>query len=84
MKLDMRLYNKICDITGTDYEMAKSADENSVLAYHDLDTIIQDLVYAYDVLEEKLEDTIKDRDENYKPIPFDPYKEYGISENNFH
>lgn len=84
MKLNKNLYEKICKITRTDYELAESDDGENVLAYHDLDTIIEDLVCAYGVLEEKLEDTIKDREENYKLIPFNPYDEYGVSESDFH
>lgn len=84
MKLDITLYNRICEITGTDYEMAKSKDEESVLAYHDLDTMLEDLVWAYGCLEEHLEDFKRDVEENYELKPFDPYDEYGISKSDFY
>lgn len=47
-------------------------------------SMIEELLYEYDLLQEKLEDTIDDRNENYQPIPFNPYDEYGISESDFH
>ncbi len=84
MELDLKLYEKICEITDVDYEMAKSNDGNYVLAYHDLDSLIKDLVCAYDVLKEELEDLKQDVKENYEPKKFDPWKEYALNPNDFH
>lgn len=56
MKLDMDTYLKICEITGQDYEAAKSSDEDYVLMYHDLDNVIYDLITQYGVIEEKHND----------------------------
>ena len=81
MELDLELYEKICDITGTDYELAKG-NGNYVLAYHDVDVMLRDLVCAYGVLEEQLEDLKQDIKDNYKPISH--WEEYGISEEDFH
>lgn len=67
MKLDMELYDKICKITGINYEVAKSADENSVLAYHDLDTMLDELVYAYESLQEEYKELEKILEEDYIP-----------------
>lgn len=89
MKIDESNYDvfkKVQDITGTDYEILWTDHEN-IQGYIFMDSMfsmIEDLLMEIDRLNETLEDTIKDRDENYKPIPFDPYKEYGISEDNFH
>ena len=67
MKLDIELYDKICKITGIDYEGAKSADENSVLVYHDLDTMLDELVYAYESLQEDYKELEKILEEDYIP-----------------
>lgn len=72
------LYNKITKITGTEYK------ENGVLDFYGLSQIIEDLVEMYNHKEEELEDFIRDREENYKLIDFDPYSEYGVSESDFH
>lgn len=58
MKFEMELYNRICEITGVDYQAAKTDDENHVLLYHDLDNVIYDLVDKYDKLIEKINDKI--------------------------
>lgn len=83
MELDLKLYEKICDITGTDYELAKG-NGNYVLAYHDVDVMLRDLVCAYGVLEEKLEDLKQDVKENYEPKKFNPWEEYGLNPNDYH
>lgn len=41
--------------------------------------VIEELMYAYEGLQEKYEDLQKDLEENYKPIPID----YGMSERDF-
>ena len=56
MKIDMWLFNRICEITKQDYEAGKSDDEESAMLYKDIDNILYDLVEEYDVLEEKCKD----------------------------
>ena len=84
MKIDMWLYNRICEITNEDYEAGKSDDEEYAILYRDIDTIIYDLVYQYDLLEERHNDLLEDLKENYELKKFNPYEEYGISESDFH
>ena len=84
MKLEMMYYIRACEITGEDYEVGKTIDEDGVMLFRDIDTIIYDLVDAYDVLLEKYCDLQEDLKENYEPKKFDPYQEYGISESDFH
>ena len=40
MKIDMWLFNRICEITNEDYEAGKSDDEEYAILYRDIDTII--------------------------------------------
>jgi len=57
--------------------------ENSdILELDDLLSIIQELCYECERLEEKLDDEIRNRQDNYEPIS--PYKMYGVSERDFH
>lgn len=84
MRLDMWLFNRICEITNEDYDAGKSDDEEYAILYRDIDTIIYDLVYQYDLLEERHNDLMEDLKENYEPKKFNPYDEYGISESDFH
>ena len=84
MKIDMWLYNRICEITKKDYEASKSDDEEYANLYRDIDNIIYDLVEEYDVLEEKYCDLKEDIKENYELKRFNPYEEYGLDESNFH
>lgn len=83
MELDLKLYEKISDITGTDYEVAKH-NNNYILAYPYIEMMLKDLVCAYEVLEEKLEDLKQDVKENYEPKKFNPWEEYGLNPNDYH
>lgn len=84
MKIDMMLFNRICEITNQDYEAGKSADEEFAILFRDVDAMLYDLVEQYGVLEEKYCDLQEDLKEYYEPKKFDPYQEYGISESEFH
>lgn len=75
MKIDMWLFNRICEITKRDYEAGKSDDEESAMLYKDIDNILYDLVEEYDVLEEKykdLQESIKNPEE---PDTYDKWRD---------
>ena len=56
--------------------------KGDILSVEDLINMIDDLYYEYKRLEEKLEDEIQNRQDNYEPIS--PYKMYGVNEKDFH
>lgn len=87
MKVDNNIYEilkKVEKITSGSSEIVWMDKDNyeGYVFTDSLYSLLEDLLYEYDLLQEKLEDTIKDRDENYKPISY--YEMYGISEDNFH
>ena len=82
MRLDKNLYDEIRKITKTDYQYAESSDKKEVLAYHDVDVLIEELVYAYNNLKEEFDEFKEYVKDNYKPIS--PYEMYGINEKDFH
>ena len=68
MKIDMWLFNRICEITNQEYEFGKSDDEETAILFKNVDNMLYDLVEEYGVLEEKYEDLKKDMKENYKYV----------------
>lgn len=65
-------------------ELAKiiPISKGDILSIEDLIEMIDDLYREYKRLEEKLEDEIQNREDNYEPISF--YKMYGVNEKDFH
>ena len=57
---------KISDLTNTDYEL-----NGNFIPVENLLSVIEDLVYELNNLEEKYKDLEEDLEENYKPIPID-------------
>lgn len=89
MKIDESNYDtvkKVMKITGEEYEILWADAENIEGYMFDEEVLkmVEDLIVEVGHLEETNEDIIQDRNENYEPKKFDPYKEYGISEDNFH
>ena len=64
-KCDRELINKAMEITCVSYEV-----EKEYLPIEKLELIIEDLVYEYNVLKEKYDDVIEDRNENWKQIEY--------------
>lgn len=89
MKVDesnFELFEKISNITGTDYEIV-FANKDEIIGFvseENLLNMLEDLLLEIDRLKEVNEDLIKDRDENYELKKFNPYDEYGVSESDFH
>ena len=63
------------DIVGVDY---------GEIEIEDLYLIIQDLIVEINRLQEKLDDEIEDKTENYVPRKINYYEEYGLNPNDYH
>lgn len=57
---------KVSDLTNTDYEL-----NGNFIPVENLMSVIEDLVYELNNLEEKYKDLEEDLETNYKPIPID-------------
>lgn len=76
-KLNESEYQRIqtvSNLTNTDYEL-----NGNFIPVESLLSIIEDLVYELNNLEEKYNDLEEDLETNYKPIPID----YGLSDRDF-
>lgn len=80
---NFEILDKASKITGTDYEI-KWYDAENINGYietENLISIIEDLIYEIDRLQEELEDIEQDIKDNYKPIP--EAEQVGISVRDF-
>lgn len=87
MQIKTDLFDHILDITGTDYNFYwrnGEEDEHIFISGETWEEMLYDLVEEVERLKEVNQDIIEDRNENYVLKAFDPYTEYGISEDNFH
>ena len=79
LRIDEELYEKITNITGTDYEpVGEFLTGDSIIG------MLEDLLHEYDVKNEQYEDLKQDIEENYNIKAFDPYEEYGLNKKDFH
>jgi len=87
MKIYKDLYEKLKKITLTDFEVdyKKDPDDEYVYVYSEekINSMIEELIGAYDYIQEQFEDYKENVSENYKQIPRNYYEEYGISEKDF-
>ena len=65
---------RVSDLTNTDYEL-----NGNFIPVENLLSVIEDLVYELNNLEEKYKDLEEDLETNYKPIPID----LGLSDRDF-
>ena len=82
MSLDEKQIKRIeeaSNITEIDFGI-----KDSQMEYDTYDSIVEELMYAYHKLEEEFEDYREDVREHYESRKFNPYKEYGVSEHDFH
>lgn len=79
LKIDDDLKEKIETITGTDYDF-----KGNFLPSESIISIIEDLIYEIHRLEEEKKDREQDIENNYEPKKFNPYIEYGVSEDEFY
>ena len=90
MKLDRELYEKVSKITGTEYKVDYPKEhyddfgEANVIIRDDyqIESMLEDLILEIHRLEERIDDIIEDRKENYRRI--DVASQYNINENDFH
>lgn len=71
MEISRELYERVANMTGWDYEpmYQKEAEAPVILTRIKLEGMLEDLLLEITEREEKLEDTIKERDENWVRLP---------------
>lgn len=75
MKIDKELYNKATEITYTNYEPVEllNDDQNYYVEADSIESMIEDLLYEIDSLQEKYDDLEQDLQDNYRPLPRSEY-----------
>lgn len=72
MIIDKELYNKVSDITGTDYHpievLGTMCDDKFYIERDSIVCMLGDLLYEVDYRQEQIEDLEQDIQDNYKPI----------------
>ena len=71
MEIDRELYEKIEKITLTDYMPIYQKEEDApvIITRPKMESILENLILEISSRDEKIEDIIKDRDDNYERIP---------------
>lgn len=72
-KIDINFYKQVEEITDVDYELNDYIPEDTLVS------MIQDLVYEYNVLKEKYNDLKQDMEDNYVFNNKNPYNEYDLT-----
>jgi len=70
MLIEKELYDKVCEITMTGYEeiIDNPGAKYIYASNYTITSIIENLMYEIDRLQEKYEDLEQDIEDNYKPI----------------
>lgn len=76
VNIEKKLYERVSEITTTDYNV-----ENNKVEVDNLLSMIEDLISEYDRIEEELEDIQNDMEENYQRIPVS--NQYDVSDRDF-
>ena len=71
-KIDINFYKQVEEITDVDYELNDYIPEDTLVS------MIQDLVYEYNKLQEKYNDLKQDMEDNYVFNNKNPYNEYNL------
>ena len=71
-KIDINFYKQVEEITDVDYELNDYIPEDTLVS------MIQDLVYEYNILQEKYNDLKQDMEDNYVFNNKNPYNEYDL------
>ena len=82
MKISKKIYDRISDLTSTDYGAKILDEEYYYIDEYGVESMFEDLFCEIDSLEEKIEDMEDNIRDNYRPIS--PYEMYGVSERDFH
>ena len=72
-KIDINFYKQVEEITDVDYELNDYIPEDTLVS------MIQDLIYEYNILQEKYNDLKQDMEENYVFNNKNPYYEYDLT-----
>lgn len=75
------VYIKVQDLGES---LKKHFRDKDLISVIELECLCEDLDAELEGLKEEYEDYQEEVNENYKPRRFNPYKEYGISERDFH
>lgn len=85
MNITQSLYERISDLTDTEYNGMLNKDTEMVLVTSEsIECMLINLLDKIDELYYEIGEIKRDMEDNYQPIPFDPYEEYCVSENDFH
>lgn len=76
---EMKVIENISEKTGNDYEL-----QGEKIEVTNLLIALSDMLVVNGHLEERIEDILRDRDDNYEQKEINPYTEYGISESEFY
>jgi hypothetical protein len=86
MKLDeydLKVLDKVEQITSTDYSIKKYPDfDEGYISHDNLISMIEELLSKVDKMQESYDDLKQSIKENYKPIS--PHEFYGVSEHDFY
>lgn len=84
MEISRELYERVSKATGWNYEpiYQKDAEAPVIATRIKIEGMLEDLLLEITERDEKIEDIIKDREDNYKPI--DKASQCGVSDKWFH
>ena len=68
MIIDKDIYDKVSEITMTDYEPLIENEKEVLLSANSIMSMLQELMWEVDKQKEKVEDLEQDIQDNYKPI----------------
>lgn len=74
MMIDKKLLERIEEETFTDYEaydVVGGNENETYLPVDKLEPMLRDLLIEIDRLKEKIEDIIRDREDNYRPVRYE-------------
>lgn len=83
MEISRELYERVSKATGWNYEpiYQKDAEAPVIATRIKIEGMLEDLLLEITERDEKIEDIIKDREDNYRPIPLE--EQLGISASDF-
>lgn len=81
MELDRDLYEKISDLTGTDYKPIFQKDAEAPVIVTNIESMLEELLMRYEELEKKYDETERYYIENWQPIPVS--KQVGMIDKDF-
>lgn len=68
MIIDKEIYDKVCEITNGGYDPLIETEKEVLLSADSIMSMLQELMWKVDSLQEQYEDLEQDIEDNYKPI----------------